>query len=104
MTAMHSSTLSLRDAFRIGREDAHGQADLVRSGEVTVPELVEAAIVRIEKLNPNLNAMTFRGYENARLRASEADRVGTDGGRPLSGVPYLLKDSLEYPGMPAFAG
>ena len=101
---MHAATLSVRDAFRIGREDAHGQADLLRSGEVTVPELIEAAITRIERLDPQLNAITHRGFEQARRRAGATDHDGSEGGRHLSGVPYLLKDSLEYPGMPAFAG
>ena len=95
---MHRSTLTPRDAFLIGREDAHGQAALVRTGEVTAAELIEAAIIRIERLDPMLNAVTHRAYEEARGRARSA------GESPLAGVPYLLKDSLEYPGMPSYAG
>ena len=37
--------------------DATAQAELVRRGELSAAELVEAAIVRIEKLNPALNAV-----------------------------------------------
>jgi amidase len=46
--------------------DATGQAELVRKGEVTPSELVEAAIVRIEKLNPQLNAVITPLFEKAR--------------------------------------
>ena len=37
--------------------DATGLAQLVKRGEVSAPELVEAAIQRIEVLNPKLNAV-----------------------------------------------
>ena len=42
------------DAFAIGRLDAHDQAALAARGEVTAAELTEAAIVRIEALDPEL--------------------------------------------------
>lgn len=67
--------------------DATGQAALVRSGEVTARELVEAAIARIEEVNPRLNAVIHRQYERARL---DADPPLSDG--PFAGVPFLLKD------------
>lgn len=67
--------------------DATAQADLVRRGEVAPTELVEAAIARIEALNPALNCVVTATFERAR------DRAGTVAGRgPLAGVPYLLKD------------
>ncbi len=37
--------------------DATAQADLVRRGEVSPKELVEAAIERIEAVDPQLNAV-----------------------------------------------
>ena len=45
--------------------DATGQAELVRRGEVTPAELVEAAIQRIEALNPTLNAVVTPTFEQA---------------------------------------
>ena len=40
--------------------DATAQAALVRRGDVRPIELVDAAIARIERLNPHLNAVTLR--------------------------------------------
>src|SRR3982074_3318590 len=70
--------------------DATAQADLVRSGEVTPTELVEAAITRIDKLNPQLNAVIHRLDDKAMATASGA--ALPDG--PFSGVPFLVKDGV----------
>jgi amidase len=51
--------------------DAIAQAELVRQKEVKPIELVEAAIARIEKLNPALNAVITPMYEFARTAAAE---------------------------------
>lgn len=68
--------------------DATDQAVLVRKGEVSPAELVEAALERIERLDPALNALTFRWFDDARARAASGDLP--DG--PFRGVPFLLKD------------
>lgn len=73
--------------IELARLDAIGQADLVKRGEVTALELVDAAINRIEALNPRLNAVVTMLFEMARDRAREPLPGG-----PLAGVPYLLKD------------
>ncbi|WP_421843871.1 amidase [Mycobacterium sp.] len=68
--------------------DAVEQAALVEKGEVTPSELLEAAIERIERLNPLLNAVVLEWFDDAR-------RVATDPALPhglLRGVPFLLKD------------
>ncbi|MBM7517083.1 amidase [Nocardioides nitrophenolicus] len=67
--------------------DATAQAGLVRSGEVTPTELVEAAIERIESLDPTINAVIQRRFERA---LDEAAGPLPDG--PFRGVPILLKD------------
>ena len=67
--------------------DATAQADLVRRGEVSAPELVEAAIARIEALNPQLDAVIRTRFDAAR---EEAAGDLPDG--PFRGVPLLLKD------------
>lgn len=66
--------------------DAIAQADLVRRGEVKAAELVDAAIERIERFNPTLNAVITPLYEEGRAIA----RGQLDG--PFAGVPFLLKD------------
>ena len=69
--------------------DALGQAELVRRKEITPIELVEAAIGRIERANPTINAVVHRMDERAR-QGARAPLV--DG--PFAGVPFLLKDFL----------
>jgi len=91
--------LNLDEAQWIGRLDGHGQADLARSGEVSPAELTEAAILRIEALDPVLGAVSARGFDLARSRVAQPGGEG-----PMAGVPYLLKDSLDYPGLPGRGG
>jgi amidase len=67
--------------------DATAQAELVRTGDVTALELVDAAIARIEKVNAKLNAVIIPLFENARARAAAKLAPG-----PFRGVPFLLKD------------
>lgn len=68
--------------------DAVGMAALVRAGEVSVGELVEAAIERAERVNSTLNAIVAERFEAA---LAEARRF-RPGEQPLAGVPILLKD------------
>jgi amidase len=80
--------------------DATAQADLVRRKEITPVELVDAAISRIERLNPGLNAVITPMFEQARKTAIEPLPEG-----PFSGVPFLLKDALAlYAGVRLAAG
>jgi amidase len=84
----------------IANMDATAQAELVRKGDVSAAELVEAAIVRAEKVNPGLNAIVTPMYDLAR---SSADNVDPEA--PFAGVPFLLKDLLaEYAGVPMSEG
>jgi amidase len=79
----------------LARLDAVGQAELVRRGEITAVELVEAAIARIERLNPRLNAVVTGEFE----RALDAARRVLPAG-PFTGIPYLLKDlAIEWEGV-----
>ena len=50
--------------------DATAQAELVRSGEASPAELVEAAIERAERINPEVNAIIHSFYEQAREQAA----------------------------------
>jgi hypothetical protein len=67
--------------------DATASAEMVRRGEVSPAELVEAAIARIEKINGDLNAVITPLYEKARAAVA----AGLPDG-PFRGVPFLLKD------------
>ena len=66
--------------------DALGLAELVRQKQVTPAELCEAAIARIERTNPSLNAVVCRMDDEGRRTAAGA----LEG--PFAGVPFLLKD------------
>ena len=72
--------------------DAVAQADLVRRGEITPSALVDAALARIERVNPKLNAVIIPLFEKARAQAAAPDLPRG----PFRGVPFLLKDLLAY--------
>ncbi len=67
--------------------DAMAQAELVRRKQVQPIDLVEAAIKRIERVNPAINAVITPMYEEARAAAKGPLPDG-----PFKGVPFLLKD------------
>jgi len=80
--------------------DGLGLAELVRSKEVTASELVEEAISRIESLNPRINAVVQKMYDQARSAA----KVDLPDG-PFRGVPFLLKDLIStVAGVPTGSG
>ena len=82
----------------IARMDAVEQAARVRSGELSARELVEAAIERIERVDPELNAAVIKLYDEGRAAAASASG-------PLAGVPFLLKDvGARQAGLPYSAG
>ena len=56
------------------RYDAMGLAELVRQGQVTPAELCEEAIERIERVNPKLNAVVTRMYDQGHKEASVSFR------------------------------
>jgi amidase len=81
--------------------DATAQAELVRNGEVEPLELVDAAIARVEALNPQLNAVVTRQFDRAREQAVSA--ALPDGA--FRGVPFLLKDlGAHFSGDPVHSG
>jgi amidase len=80
--------------------DATAQAQLVRDGEASPAELVEAAIERIEALNGELNAVIHPLFESAREQASGELPDG-----PFRGVPMLHKDlGAHFAGEPYHEG
>jgi amidase len=76
-----------RLAQEFERYDGLGLAELIRTKEVTVEEVLAATLERIEARNPAINAVVTRMDEQARA----AVRAGLPDG-PFKGVPYLLKD------------
>lgn len=80
--------------------DALGLAELVKKGEVRAADLVEEAIARIERVDPELNAVVTRMHVQARAMAEEPLGDG-----PFAGVPFVLKDLIvTVPGVPTQSG
>ena len=88
-------------ATDLANMDATDQAELVRSGEASPEELVEAAIARVEAVNPELNAVIHELFEEGLAEARSPDLP--DG--PFKGVPFLFKDlGAAYAGQPMHLG
>jgi amidase len=76
------------------RLDAVGQAEIIAKKEATPLEVLEAAIRRIEALNPKINAVVAEDFQRARSRAQENHFAG-----PFAGVPFLIKDLDDFAGV-----
>ena len=68
--------------------DATAQAELVARGELKPIELVEAAIERIARVDPKLNAVIHPLFDKARAEAT-SPALGTG---PFRGVPFLVME------------
>ncbi|NBB70063.1 MAG: AtzE family amidohydrolase [Alphaproteobacteria bacterium] len=85
---------------------AHEIAAAVRAGEVSAVALAEAALARIEALDPTLNAFTDVTAARARAQAAAVDAAvarGADPG-PLAGVPFAVKNLFDIDGLTTRAG
>ena len=78
--------------------DAVGLVEQLRSGAVSVPEVVEAAIARTEAVDEQLGAVAWRAYDRARAEASDPR------GGFFAGVPTFVKDNVDVAGMPTMQG
>lgn len=82
-------------------------ARLVNAKEISPRETIEAAIERIETLNPQLNAISYAAFDNAREAAARLEKRIVRGEQtgPLAGVPLLNKDAFSAKeGWPCSAG
>src|SRR5918998_6289675 len=79
-------------------QPATEQARMIRDGELSSRELVQASLDAIARVDGELNAFV---HVAAELALAEADRVEAGDGRPLAGVPIAVKDLLALvEGMP----
>src|SRR5258705_2678123 len=82
------------------RHDALGLADLVRRGQATPSELLDAACERAERVKPTVSDIVRPMLDEARAVIAAGLPAG-----PLSGVPFLLKDlNACYKGVPLSNG
>jgi amidase len=82
----------------LGPHDAVGLVEELHAGNVTVPEVVDAAIARAESVNDRLNALAYADFDGARGRAADPR------GGFFAGVPSFLKDNVDVAGMPTQQG
>jgi amidase len=82
----------------LGDLDATGVAECIRAKDFTAREALDAAIARVEKVNPQLNFIATPAYDYGRARAAAA----LSG--PFAGVPTLIKDLLPLAGLPTKYG
>src|SRR4051794_2110078 len=87
------------DATSIAYAGAAEQARLIRAGDVSAREVVEATLQRIARLDPHLNAYRVVLADRALAEADQADarrKAGDE--RPLLGVPVAIKDDCDVAG------
>ncbi|MFX1310975.1 MAG: amidase [Promethearchaeota archaeon] len=88
--------------------DALSLAEMIRNREIKSSELVELIIERIERINPKINAIIHKMYDEAREKAKKWDNEISSGIKSIpifSGVPFLLKDLMaEYANAPLSEG
>jgi amidase len=77
--------------------DAIGLSQLLKKGELTPVELLEITIQRIETVNPKINAVIHKMYDQAQASAeawSSKIKTGEAAASEFYGVPFLLKDLI----------
>ena len=86
--------------------DATDQLQALAALRISARELLEGSVVRMDGLNPKLNAVVSRdldrAYANARMideRRTRGETVGL-----LGGLPMTVKDTFDVEGLPASAG
>lgn len=82
----------------LGDLDATGVAERIKAKDFTAHEAAEAAIARIERVNPQLNFVATVAYDYGRAAAAKANAG------PFAGVPTLIKDLLPLAGLPTKFG
>jgi amidase len=83
----------------LGDLDAVGLSQAIRAGWVSRADAIEAAIARTEAVNPTLNGLAYKAFEQARATASANPSSGF-----FSGVPTFIKDNVDVAGQPTMQG
>ena len=104
MTDRHASSA----ASDLPYHSAVGLADALRVGDLSAVEALDAALSRVETLNPELNVVVTLDAERAREAAAEIDERRANGEGeglgPLAGVPMTIKDSFLVSGTRTTSG
>lgn len=79
-------------------------AAMIRAGKMSPVEAVDAAISRIETLDPSINAVVVRDFDRAREAAKALDGTAPNEDQPLFGVPMTIKEAFDVAGLPTTWG
>ena len=81
-------------------------AAMIKSRQISVKEVAEATIARIDEVNPRLNALVYVDKEQIREDARKLDAAVAAGEPlgPIHGVPYTIKDNTSMNGLPFTSG
>ena len=74
-------------------------AAAIRAGEMSAVEAVDAAIVRIEQFDAEIDALAVPDFERAYEAAKVLDAAGPGDNQPLFGVPMTIKESFDVKGL-----
>jgi amidase len=111
--AATAATTTIASAGAAAREDPAGLAyrtagellQALADRQVSSRELLDAAIARIEALDPKINAVVVRDFDRARVAADAADAALAKGERrPLLGLPMTVKEQFNIAGLPTTWG
>ena len=86
----------------LGDFDAVGLSAAIRADWVSRADVIEAAIARAETVNPVLNGLAYKAFEQA--RATAAAKPATGFFRFFEGVPTFIKDNVDVAGQPTMRG
>ena len=84
----------------LGDHDAVGLVEELRAGRVSAADLIEAAVTRVEAVNPTLNGLAFEAFDRAHARGAAPSPYGGF----FDGVPTFVKDNVAVEGMPTMSG
>lgn len=85
---------------------AHRLKEMIARKKISVRELTDFFLKRIDAYNPDLNAFLYLNGEEARKQASRSDKNGVEAGKthPLWGIPTAVPDVVDMKGTPTTLG
>lgn len=95
---MNKKISAFNDSDVLGYMDATAISNALRNKELSATEVLEVTIARIEKVNPFLDALVQRYYDQAKQLLHDAKD------RTFAGLPCLIKDSDNMKGLPTQLG
>ena len=97
--------VAAEQGFALAYRSAADLLAAIADKKVSSSEVVDAAIARIEALDPKINAVVVRDFDRARAAAKTADEALAKGERkPLLGLPMTVKEQYNIAGLPTTWG